>query len=212
VPRDPLQPPRAPLSPEGLNEARLVEKENLLIDYRWAGLSIRQTAGTRRRAGQRPVDAIFATGTWSRRSAAKSATMTIPIVFANGSDPVQYGLGRQLQPAGRQRHRHHLITAAQRPKTHPAAAAANPKTAVIAVLVNPRTRMLPMQRPSWTPGRSIGVDIIVVNASTKRRRKAAFDRGGGAACRALLVHVDALFNDVGRRRSSLSPRSIDCPR
>ena len=40
--------------------------------------------------------------------AAKAATTTIPIVFATGERPGRGWSCRQPQPAGRQRHRHHL--------------------------------------------------------------------------------------------------------
>jgi putative ABC transport system substrate-binding protein len=75
----------------GLNEAGYVEKKNLVIDYRWADFQYGRLPALAAELVKRPVDAIFATGSVVSALAAKSATATIPIVFANGSDPVQYG-------------------------------------------------------------------------------------------------------------------------
>src|SRR5262249_13826699 len=76
----------------GLNEAGYVEKRNLLIEYRWANFQYERLPALGAELAKRPVDAIFATGSVVAAIAAKSATKNIPIVFANGSDPVEYGL------------------------------------------------------------------------------------------------------------------------
>jgi putative tryptophan/tyrosine transport system substrate-binding protein len=75
----------------GLNEAGYVEKQNLLIDYRWADFQYERLPALAAELVKRPVDAIFATGSVVSAIAAKRATASIPIVFANGSDPIQYG-------------------------------------------------------------------------------------------------------------------------
>ena len=46
-------------------------------------------------------------------------------------------------------------------------------------------------------GRSVGVKIVIVNASTEPELKEAFKRAVEQRVDALLVHVDALFNDQG---------------
>jgi len=83
----------------GLNETGYVEKQNLLIEYRWANFQYERLPALAAELVKRPVDAIFATGSVVSAIAAKSATANIPIVFANGIQP---------QPAGRQYHRHNL--------------------------------------------------------------------------------------------------------
>lgn len=71
----------------------------------------------------------------------------------------------------------------------------NPKTVVIAVLVNPKNPNAADAKAFVAAGRSIGVDIVIVNASTEPEIKQALDRAVQQHADALLVHVDALCND-----------------
>src|SRR5437016_12968843 len=63
----------------GLNEAGYVEKQNLLIDYRWADFQYERLPALAAELVGRPVDVIFATGSVVSALAAQSATATIPI-------------------------------------------------------------------------------------------------------------------------------------
>src|SRR5262249_42963878 len=181
----------------GLNEAGYVEKQNLLIDYRWANFQYERLPALAAELVKRPVDAIFATGSVVSAIAAKSATASIPIVFANGSDPVQYGLVASLNRPGGNITGISFIEAQLGPKRIQLLRLLNPKTAVIAVLVNPKNPNAADAKNYEAAGRSLGVDIVFVNASTEQELKEAFDRAVEQRADALLVHVDALFNEQG---------------
>src|SRR6516164_4368873 len=157
----------------GLNEAGYVEKQNLLIDYRWADFQYERLPAL----------------------AAEAATASIPIVFANGSDPVEYGLVASLNQPGGNVTGISFINSQLGPKRIQLLRLLNPKTAVIAVLVNPKNPNAADAKAFVAAGRSIGVDIVIVNASTEPEIKQALDRAVQQHADALLVHVDALFND-----------------
>jgi len=178
----------------GLNEAGYVEKQNLLIDYRWADFQYERLPALAAELVKRPVDAIFATGSVVSALAAKSATATIPIVFANGSDPVQYGLVASLNRPGGNVTGISFINSQLGPKRIQLLRLLNPRTAVVAVLVNPKNPNVADSRTFVAAGRSIGVEVVIVNASTEPEIKEAFNRAVERAD-ALLIHIDALFND-----------------
>ena len=182
---------------KGLNEAGYVEKQNLLIEYRWADFQCERLPALAAELVNRPVDAIFATGSVVSAIAAKSATASIPIVFANGSDPVQYGLVTSLNRPGGNVTGITFINSQLGPKRIQLLRLLNPKTAVIAVLVNPKNPNAADAKIFEAAGRSIGVQIVIVNASTEAELKEAFNRATEQHADALLVHVDALFNDQG---------------
>jgi putative ABC transport system substrate-binding protein len=185
---------------KGLNEAGYIEKRNLLIEYRWADFQYDRLPALAAELAQRSVDAIFATGSVVSALAAKSATATIPIVFANGSDPVQYGLVASLNRPGGNVTGISFINTELGPKRIQLLHLLNPKTAVVAVLINPRNPNAADAKTFVTAGRSIGVEVVTVNASTDAEVREAFSKAVELRADALLVHVDALFNDEGESR------------
>jgi ABC-type uncharacterized transport system substrate-binding protein len=143
------------------------------------------------------VDAIFVTGSVVSALAAKSATAKVPIVFANGSDPVQYGLVASFNRPGGNLTGVTFINSQLGPKRIQLLQLLNPKTAVIAVLVNPKNPNAADAKIFEAAGRSIGIKIITVTASTESELKTAFSQAVEQHADAMLVHVDALFNDNG---------------
>jgi ABC-type uncharacterized transport system substrate-binding protein len=169
----------------GLNEAGYVEKQNLLIEYRWADYRYERLPALATELVKHPVDVIYTAGSVVSALAAKSATATIPIVFANGSDPVQHGLVASLNRPGGNVIGVNFINSQL----------GNPKTAAIAVLVNPKNPNAVDAKTFESAGRAIGIKIVVLNASTEPELKEVFSQAVQQRADALLVHVDALFND-----------------
>jgi putative tryptophan/tyrosine transport system substrate-binding protein len=181
----------------GLNEAGFVEKQNLLIEYRWADFRYDRLPALAADLVTRRVDVIFTTGSVVSALAAKGATTSIPIVFANGSDPVQHGLVASLNRPGGNITGISFINAQLVPKRLQLLKLLNPKTAAIAVLVNPTNPNAADAKSFEAAGQALGVKILIVNASTDAEVKQAFSEAVQRGADALLVHVDALFNDRG---------------
>jgi putative ABC transport system substrate-binding protein len=182
---------------KGLNEAGYVEGRNLIVEPRWADFQYERLPALAAELVKQPVDAIFSTGSVVSALAAKSATESIPIVFANGSDPVQYRLVASLNRPGGNVTGITFINAQLGPKRLQLLRLLNPKTAIIAVLVNPKNPNAADAKIFEAAGKTLGVDIIIVRASTQVELIEAFTQAAERRADALLVHVDALFNDVG---------------
>jgi putative ABC transport system substrate-binding protein len=83
----------------GLGSMGYVEGRNITIDIR-ATEQYDQLPVLAAEFVRQKVDVIFAWGTLNAALAAKAATPTIPIVFANGSDPVKSGIIASMNRPG----------------------------------------------------------------------------------------------------------------
>jgi putative ABC transport system substrate-binding protein len=182
---------------KGLNEAGYVEGRNLLVEPRWAEFQYERLPALAAELVKRPVNVIFSTGSVVSALAAKSATDSIPIVFANGSDPVQYRLVASLNRPGGNVTGVTFINAQLGPKRLQLLRLLNPKTAIIAVLVNPKNPNAADAKVFEAAGKTLGVEIVIVDASTQAELIEAFAQAVQHRADALLVHVDALFNEAG---------------
>jgi putative tryptophan/tyrosine transport system substrate-binding protein len=179
---------------EGLSETGYVEGQNVAIEYRWAeGRYDRLPALAADLVG-RKVDVIATSGGTSPALAAKTATLTIPIVFETGTDPVEKGLVASFARPGGNLTGFTILTAELMPKRLELLSEMVPQAKMIALLANPNNLAAErMMRDVQEAARAKGVQLQILKAGAENEFETAFAALVQSHAGGLLVGNDPFF-------------------
>ena len=191
---------------QGLKETGFVEGQDVAIEYRWADGQYDRLPGLAADLVGRRVTLIFA-GPLPATLAAKAATSTIPIVFANGNDPIAYGLVASLnRPAGNVTGVSFLVNllmAKQLEVLHQTV----PQAATIAFLVNPNNPNAASDtKQVLSAADTLGRKTLTLEASTPGDIDQAFSTMTRQQVGGLLIHADAFFTTRNDELVALTTR------
>ncbi len=179
---------------QGLNAVGFVEGRNIVIEYRWAQGDYQRLPALSTDLVNRNVAVLAAISGTPAALAAKTATATIPIVFAIGGDPVAPGLVTSLSHPGGNITGVSFYNSPLVTKRLDLARELVPDGSLIAVLVNPENP------PSVTEGAAaqsaaaaLGQPLLVLNASTQSDIDNTFASIKQQQVRALIVSSDPFF-------------------
>jgi ABC-type uncharacterized transport system substrate-binding protein len=179
----------------GLSETGYVEGQNVAIEYGWADGQYDRLPGLAADFVRRQVAVIAATGSPNSAQAAIAATVTTPIVFANGGDPVNLGLVRSLNRPGGNATGVSFFLSELGPKRLELLRELVPTAAVIALLFNPTNPVTESDAKGiQAAAGTIGQQIRILNASSERDLDAVFATLVQQRVDALLVNNDAFFS------------------
>ena len=179
---------------QGLAEVGYVEGKNVAVEFRWAQGRYDQLPALAAELARRPVAVIFA-ATVQAALPAKAATSTIPIVFAIGSDAIEYGLvGSFNRPGGNITGISWLGGSTSAAKRLELLHEVTPAAAAIAVLINPTNPAAEAEvKVLKETAHALGLQLHISNASTAREINAAFATFIQQRVGAVLVGSDNFF-------------------
>jgi putative tryptophan/tyrosine transport system substrate-binding protein len=178
---------------QGLGETGYVEGQNVAIQYRWAEGRYDRLPALAADLVDRHVDVITTTGGPSVL-AAKNATLTIPIVFRSGADPVELGLVASFARPGGNLTGVSFISIELMPKRLELLSELVPHAGLIALLVNPNSSIAQRIIGDMQGATSAkGLQLDVLKASTESEIDAAFETLVEQHAGALVVGGDTFF-------------------
>jgi putative tryptophan/tyrosine transport system substrate-binding protein len=180
---------------QGLKETGFIEAENVAIEFRWAEGQTARLPELAADLVHRQVAVIVAGGGEASALAAKAATSTIPIVFNIGSDPIQRGLAASLNRPGGNATGVNILTGELAAKRLGLLHEIVPTASIIAHLVNPDwPQTKAAVKEAAAAARVMGLQIILLEASSENEINAAFAAIQQKQAQALFVEADPYFN------------------
>ncbi len=190
---------------QGLKEAGFVEGQNVKIEYRWAEGHYDRLPALAADLVGRQVAVIAATGGEPSPQVVKAATQTIPIVFMANGDPVAAGLVASLNRPGGNLTGVTIFGMMAAGKRLELLRQLMPKAGMIAYLMNPNNPNREFDDVQ-AAARSLGQQILVLNADGGREIDSAFATIAQQRVAALLVASDPFFFDRRDQLIALAAR------
>ena len=180
----------------GLGDMGFVEGRNLAIEYRWAENDFSRLPDLAADLVRRRVGVIAALGSTPAALAVKTATSTIPIVFAHGGDSVENGLVASLNRPGGNVTGVTDMSNELLPKLLGLLQGLVPPAARLGVLVNPNSPLtVSMITAAQAAASSVGRSLEELTASSNGEIDAAFASLTQRRIDALVVAPDLLFSN-----------------
>jgi putative ABC transport system substrate-binding protein len=182
---------------QGLKETGFVEAQNVAIEYRWAEGQHDRLSSLAADLVRRQVAVIVCFGGNFSAPAAKAATTTIPIIFAMGGDPVEFGLVASLNRPGGNITGVSQLTSTLLAKQLELLHELVPTGTVIGMLVNPDVADIENQLKNVREAaRALGLQIVVGQVRTEGEFDTAFQVLVQQHTNAVLISGGAFFTSL----------------
>ena len=193
---------------KGLSETGYVEGRNVSVEYHWMAGQYDRLPALMADLVRRNMALIATPGFTDGAIAAKAATATTPMVFGVGEDPVKLGLVESLARPGGNATGVNFFAQEVAAKRLGLLHELVPKAARIALLLNPTSPSTaePTLKEVQEAARTLGLQILVFNASTIGEIDAAFSALARVRADALVVAGDGFFNSRRVQFATLAAR------
>lgn len=180
---------------QGLRQLGYVEGENVVIVYRWALGQYDRLPAFAAELVEKHVSVLVATGGEPAALAAKSATSTIPIVFAIGGDPIKLGLVVSYNRPGGNATGANILAAEMDGKRLGLLHEMMPNASHVGALLNPNFPAYADQLNDLQHAARIAdLEVEILHANTDREIDAAFEISSRKHLEALVLTASPFFD------------------
>jgi putative ABC transport system substrate-binding protein len=192
---------------QGLKDAGYVEGETIAVEYRWAEGRVDRLPDLMADLARRRIAVLVSGGGPASIAAAKTPT-SIPIVFMVAEDPVRLGLVSSLARPGGNLTGVNFFAAELAAKRLELLRELVPAAARVAVLLNPSETAIAAAnaRDVETAARAMGLELRILNASTRDEIDAAFEILAADRPDALFISSGPFFSDRRVQLAHLATR------
>src|SRR6516162_520768 len=192
---------------QGLSEAGFVEGRNVAIEYRWAEDQYDRLPALAADLVRRQVAVIDRLGGNSASEAAKAATTTIPVVFHGSVDPVEAGLVASLNRPGGNVTGVVTLNMDTGQKRLELMHELLPAATTIGLLINRTNAVAEIQsKDLQAAARTLGLQLLIANASAERDFDAAFATLSQGQVRGLVIGTDGFLVSQSEQLAALTVR------
>jgi putative tryptophan/tyrosine transport system substrate-binding protein len=180
---------------QGLRQLGYVDGENVVIVYRWALGQYDRLPAFAAELVEKHVSVLVATGGEPAALAAKSATSTIPIVFAIGGDPIKLGLVASYNRPGGNATGANILAAEMDGKRLGLLHEMMPNASHVGVLLNPNFPAYADQLNDLQhAARIANLEVEILHANTDREIDTAFEISSRKRVEALVLTASPFFD------------------